>query len=54
MEIISTKKYFTLNDNGDLGCHDCDFNTAQNNLEINQKEHPEENWEMFEQLTRED
>lgn len=45
----TTKRYFTCNDNGDLGCHDCDYYTAKNNLTINQKENPAENWEMFEQ-----
>lgn len=41
------KTWYTVNNNGDLGCHDCDYITALENLRINQAAHPDEEWEMF-------
>lgn len=43
------KKYFTCNNNGDVGAHDVDYETARIDLEYNQKNYPNEEWEMFEE-----
>lgn len=43
------KKYFTCNNKGDVGCHDCSYEKARENLEYNKTNYPNEEWEMFEQ-----
>ena len=43
------KKYFTCNNNGDIGVHEADYLLAQTDLEINRKKYPDEEWEMFEE-----
>jgi len=37
----------TINNKGEVGCHDCDKLRAEDDLAIRQKEYPEEDWEMF-------
>ena len=43
------KKYFTFNNQGDIGAHDVSYETALENLQYYQEKYPEEEWEMAEQ-----
>lgn len=46
-ETKKKKIWFTANNNGDVGCHDCDYYTALEDLKYNQEEYPDEEWEIF-------
>ena len=39
--------WFTTNNKGDIGCHDADKLTAEQDLAIMSKKYPDEGWEMF-------
>jgi hypothetical protein len=42
------KTYFTINNEGTIGVHDVSKERAEQDLEYNQKNYPDEDWQMFE------
>ena len=44
---MNNGKWYTANNKGEVGCHDCSYSTALNNLEVMLKDKPGEGWQMF-------